>query len=158
MQVSACLQEAVACAFLPATLEETMSASLDQAPAVLAAQPFSRLLDAQLNTFGLDGIELEVPVRPAHRQQHGFAHGGLLGYAADNALTFAAGAVVGPGVLTAGYTINLLAPVVGDRLVTRAVVVSAGQQLITARCELIEPHPKRDRVCAIAQGTIARTG
>jgi acyl-coenzyme A thioesterase PaaI-like protein len=61
-------------------------------------------------------------------------------------------------VLTAGYTINLLAPVVGDRLVTRAVVVSAGQQLITARCELIEPHPERDRVCAIAQGTIARTG
>jgi len=145
-------------AFLPATLEETMSASLDQARAVLAAQPFSRLLGARLNPFGLDGIELEVPVRPAHRQQQGFAHGGLLGYAADNALTFAAGAVVGPGVLTAGYTINLLAPVVGDRLVTRAVVVSAGQRLITARCELIEPHPERDRVCAIAQGSIARTG
>ena len=58
-------------------------------------------------------------------------------------------------MLTAGYTINLVAPVVGDRLVTRAVVVSAGQRLITARCELIEPHPERDRVCAIAQGTIA---
>ena len=136
-----------------------MPASLDQARAVLAAQPFSRLLGAQLNTFGLDGIELEVPVRPPHRQQQGFAHGGLLGYAADNALTFAAGVVVGPGVLTAGYTINnLLAPVVGDRLVTRAVVVSAGQRLITAGCELIEPHPEHDRVCAIAQGTIARTG
>jgi len=38
-----------------------MSASLDQARAVLAAQPFSRLLGAQLNTFRLDGIELEVP-------------------------------------------------------------------------------------------------
>jgi acyl-coenzyme A thioesterase PaaI-like protein len=81
-----------------------MSASLDQARAVLAAQPFSRLLGARLNTFGLDGIELKVSVRPAHRQQHGFAHGGLLGYAADNALTIAAGAVVGPGVLTAGGT------------------------------------------------------
>jgi hypothetical protein len=38
------------------------------------------------------------------------------------------------------------------------VVVSAGQRLITAGCELIEPHLERDRVCAIAQGTIARTG
>jgi hypothetical protein len=38
------------------------------------------------------------------------------------------------------------------------VVVSAGQRLITARCELIEPHLEHDRVCAIAQGTIARTG
>ena len=47
----------------------------------------------------------------SHRQQHGFAHGGLLGCAADNALTFAAGAVAGPDVLTAGYTINVLAPV-----------------------------------------------
>jgi hypothetical protein len=44
----------------------------------------------------------------------GFAHGGLLGYAADNALTFAAGAIAGPDVLTAGYTINALAPVLGD--------------------------------------------
>jgi hypothetical protein len=83
-----------------------MALSLDQARAALAAQPFSRLLGAQINTFGPDGVELEVPVRPAHRQQHGFAHGGLLGYAADNALTFAAGAVAGPQVLTAGYTIN----------------------------------------------------
>jgi acyl-coenzyme A thioesterase PaaI-like protein len=59
-------------------------------------------------------------VRPAHRRQHGFAHGGLLGDAADNALTFAAGAVAGPEVLTAGYTINVLAPVLGDRLLARA--------------------------------------
>jgi acyl-coenzyme A thioesterase PaaI-like protein len=92
-----------------------MSASLNQARTVLAAKPFSRLLGARLNTFGLDGIELEVPVRPSAPPTARLAHGGLLGYAADNALTFAAGAIVGPGVLTARYTINLLAPVVGDR-------------------------------------------
>ena len=50
-----------------------MPPSLDQARAALAAQPFSRLLGAQLNRFGPDGVELEVPVRPAHRQQHGFS-------------------------------------------------------------------------------------
>jgi acyl-coenzyme A thioesterase PaaI-like protein len=52
-------------------------------------------------------------------------------------------------VLTAGYTINLLAPVLGDRLLARAVVVSAGQRLIITRCELVEPHPDGDRLCAI---------
>jgi acyl-coenzyme A thioesterase PaaI-like protein len=98
-------------------------------------------------------VELEVP---AHRHQHGYAHGGLLGDAADNALTFAAGAVAGPGVLTAGYASNVLAPVVGDRLLARAWVSSAGQRLIVTRCELVEPHPDGDRLCAIAQGTIAR--
>jgi uncharacterized protein (TIGR00369 family) len=131
--------------------------SLDQARAALAAQPFSRLLGAQLNRFGPDGVELEVPVRPEHRQRHGFAHGGLLGYAADNALTFAAGAVAGPEVLTAGYTINVLAPVLGDRLLARVWVISAGRRLIVTRCELIEPYPDGDRLCAIAQGSIART-
>jgi hypothetical protein len=37
-----------------------------------------------------------------------------------------AGAVVGPDVLTAGHTINVLAPVLGDRLLARASVLSAG--------------------------------
>lgn len=81
-----------------------MPPSLDQAQVALAAQPFSRLLGAQLNSFGPDGVELEVPVRPAHRHQHGFAHGGLLGPTADNALTLVADAMAGPDVLTAGYT------------------------------------------------------
>jgi acyl-coenzyme A thioesterase PaaI-like protein len=52
-------------------------------------------------------------------------------------------------VLTAGYTINLLAPVLGDRLLARAVVVSAGQRLIITHCKLVEPHPDGDRLCAI---------
>jgi len=73
-----------------------MPPSLDQARVALAAQPFSRLLGAQLNRFGPDGVELRVPVCPARRQQHGFAHSGRLGYAADNALTFAAGAWPAP--------------------------------------------------------------
>ena len=42
-----------------------MPPSLDQARVALAAQPFSRLLGAQLNRFGPDGVELRVPVCPA---------------------------------------------------------------------------------------------
>jgi acyl-coenzyme A thioesterase PaaI-like protein len=44
----------------------------------------------------------------------------------------------------------------GDCLLARAWVVSAGQRLIVARCELLEPRPGAGEVCAIAQGTIAR--
>jgi len=53
-----------------------MPPSLDQARVALAAQPFSRLLGAHINSFAPHGVELEVPVRPEHRQQHGYAHGG----------------------------------------------------------------------------------
>jgi acyl-coenzyme A thioesterase PaaI-like protein len=59
--------------------------------------------------------------------------------------------------MTAGCTINVLAPVVGERLLARASVTSSGQWLIVTRCELFEPRPDGDRLCAIAQGTIART-
>jgi acyl-coenzyme A thioesterase PaaI-like protein len=76
-----------------------MALSLDQARAALASQPFSRLLGAQLNSFGPDGVELKVPVRPAHRQQHGFAHGGVLGFAIDQpVIGTLAGTLVGAGL------------------------------------------------------------
>ena len=64
--------------------------------------------------------------------------------------------MAGPAGLTAGYTINVLAPVLSNRLLARAWVISAGQRLIVTRCELVEPHPDGDRLSAIAQGTIAR--
>lgn len=135
-----------------------MELSLDDARAALAAQPFSRLLGARITAFGPDGVELVVPNRPDHRQQDGFAHGGLLGYAADNALTFAAGAVAGPNVLTAGYSINVLAPAIGEELVARTHTVSAGRRLLVTRCEIVELGSDGERLCAVAQGTIVRTG
>jgi acyl-coenzyme A thioesterase PaaI-like protein len=133
-----------------------MPPSLDQARAALAAQPFSRLLGAQLNRFGPDGVELEVPVRPAHRQQHGFAHGGLLGYAADNALTLVAGAVAGPDVLTAGYT---------STCSRRSSATPARPSLSHQRWPAAQHHrlradraaPRWRRLSAIAQGIIARS-
>jgi hypothetical protein len=60
-------------------------------------------------------------------------------------------------VLTAGYTINVLAPVLGDRLLARAWVISAAQWLIVTRCELSSRTQMATVRPAIAQGTIART-
>jgi acyl-coenzyme A thioesterase PaaI-like protein len=56
---------------------------------VLASQPFSILLGAELAAFSEGHAEIRIPLRPEHQQQHGFAHGGVVSYAADNALTFA---------------------------------------------------------------------
>jgi acyl-coenzyme A thioesterase PaaI-like protein len=60
---------------------------LDTARATLDSQPFSRLLGARITAFGDGSAVLEVPVRDDLRQQNGFLHGGVLGYAADNAIT-----------------------------------------------------------------------
>jgi acyl-coenzyme A thioesterase PaaI-like protein len=67
---------------------------------ILASQPFSVLLGAELLTLCEGGAELKVPLRAELKQQHGFIHGGVISYAADNALTYAGGSVLGPSVVT----------------------------------------------------------
>ncbi|MFF8374816.1 PaaI family thioesterase [Streptomyces sp. NPDC015661] len=132
---------------------------LELARKVLAAQPFSVYLGARLTAFG-DGVAvLELDARDELRQQNGFLHGGVLSYAADNALTFAAGTVAGAGLLTAGFTIDYLRPARGETLRARAEVVRPGRSRVVCRCELfMVDSDGAETLCAIAQGTISVSG
>ncbi|MEV4424630.1 PaaI family thioesterase [Streptomyces sp. NPDC049602] len=129
---------------------------LERARKVLVAQPFSTYLGARLTAFG-DGVAvLELDVRDELRQQNGFVHGGVLSYAADNTLTFAAGTVAGTGLLTAGFTIDYLRPARGETLRARAQVVRPGRSRVVCRCELFMlDSDGNETLCAIAQGTIS---
>ncbi|MCT4352122.1 PaaI family thioesterase [Streptomyces sp. Je 1-79] len=133
----------------------TNQLDLDLARKVLDAQPFSRLLGARITAFGDGGATLEVELREELRQQNGFAHGGVLSYAADNALTFAAGTALGPAVLTAGFSIQYVRPARGRTLVARASVVHAGRRQAVVRCDLLAVDDKgAETLCAVAQGTV----
>jgi uncharacterized protein (TIGR00369 family) len=94
---------------------------------VLASQPFSGLIGTELVSFSQGYAELKIPIRPELKQQHGFVHGGVISYAADNALTFAGGSVLGPGVTTSELKINYLRPAIGDFLVARASIIYSGK-------------------------------
>nr|WP_206442096.1 PaaI family thioesterase [Streptomyces boncukensis] len=123
---------------------------------VLEAQPFSRLLGARLTAFGDGAATLELDLRDELRQQNGFVHGGVLCYAADNALTFAAGSAAGPRLLTAGLTIDYLQPGQGAVLRAHAQVVRAGRSRVVCRCDLSTlDDAGTATLCAVAQGTIA---
>ncbi|MFC9519041.1 PaaI family thioesterase [Nocardiaceae bacterium NPDC056970] len=128
---------------------------LDDARAHLASQPFSVLLGARLVSFGEDGAVLEIDARPDLLQQNGFLHGGVLAYAADNTLTYAAGTVLGPGVLTGGMTIEYVRPAQGHTLRATARVVHTGRRraVCTCRLEMIADGASA-RLCAVAQGTV----
>ncbi|MFC8273233.1 PaaI family thioesterase [Streptomyces sp. NPDC057271] len=129
---------------------------LELARKALASQPFSIYLGARLTAFGDGAATLELDVREELRQQNGFVHGGVLSYAADNALTFAAGTVAGPGLLTAGYTIDYLRPAQGAVLRAHAEVVRPGRTRVVCRCDLfLLDSSGNQMLCAIAQGTIA---
>ena len=90
------------------------------------------------------------------KQQHGFVHGGVLSYLADNALTFAGGTALRAPVVTSEFKINYLRPGVGESLVVRAEAVHVGRSQVVCRCEVHAVQDGAEKLCALAQGTIAR--
>ena len=133
-----------------------MSDMLDPGRRILASQPFSVLVGAELLRLGDGRAVLRIPIRAELKQQHGFVHGGVLSYAADNALTFAGGSVLGTGVVTSEFKINYLRPARGDSLVARATVVHCGRTQAVCRCDIFASEQGAERLCATAQGTIAK--
>ncbi|MCA2209788.1 PaaI family thioesterase [Nocardia sp. NEAU-G4] len=136
---------------------EATSLDLDLARQVLAAQPFARLVGTELTEFGDGAATLVIEIQPEHGQQFGFVHGGVLAYAADNALTFAAGTVLGPNVLTGGFTITYLRPAKGERLRVHATVLGATRRQAVTHCDVYAETEGEEPIhCAVAQGTTRR--
>jgi uncharacterized protein (TIGR00369 family) len=135
-----------------------MTDLLDRARGALHAQPFSMLLGAELMQASATELTLCLPIRDELRQQHGFVHGGVISYLADNALTFAGALALGPRVVTGEYKINYLRPAMNGTLVARAQVVNAGRHQATCQCDVFVMDGGRERLIAVAQGTINRIG
>ncbi|MFC5905849.1 PaaI family thioesterase [Streptacidiphilus monticola] len=126
---------------------------------VLADQPFSALVGARLEVFEPGRAVLALDIHQGLTQQNGFVHGGVLAYAADNAITFAAGTVLGPAVLTSGMTISYVRPALGATLEADATVVSGGRRQAVCRCDLLAVGDDGARtLCAVAQGSVLTTG
>lgn len=124
---------------------------------VLSKQPFSVLLGAELTIFEPGKAELRLRVREQMKQQHGFVHGGVVSYLADNGLTYAGGSVLGD-VVTSEYKINYMRPAVGSELRAEAVVVSSGKRQAVCQCKIFANDEGEEKLVAIAQGTIIKTG
>ena len=122
---------------------------------VLADQPFSSLLDAELVAFRSGYAELALPLSESARQHQGIAHGGVIAYLADVGVTFAAGSIAGSAVRTVDLAVNFLSAACGHRLVARANVIHEGARLVVARCDLFDIRDEGERRCAAAQGTVA---
>lgn len=120
---------------------------------VLASQPFSVMLGTHLDKFDQQSVELSLDLRDDHKQQHGFAHGGVVSYLADNALTYAGGTVLGD-CLTLEFKINYVRPAVGQKLIARARVTASGRQQAVCHCDIFAVDKGNEKLCATAQGTI----
>ncbi len=123
---------------------------------ILASQPFSAMLGTELEVLESGKAVLGLAVKDELKQQHGFVHGGLISYLADNALTYAGGSVLGDCV-TSEYKINYLRPAIGTKLVARASVLSAGKTQAVCQCEVFITSDDGESLIAAAQGTIIKT-
>ena len=138
--------------------EATHAALLAKGREVLAEQPFSRLLGARLTVLTPGRAELELTLRTELLQQNGFAHGGVVSYLADNALTYAGGSALGFAVVTSEFKINYVRPAIGERLVARARATHVSRSQAVCQCEVYAIGAGSEKLCAIAQGTIVRMG
>jgi uncharacterized protein (TIGR00369 family) len=58
--------------------------------------------------------------------------------------------------VTSEYKINYIRPATGDLLVARATVIYAGKTQAVVRCDVFAKSGDEERLCATAQGTIAK--
>ena len=116
------------------------------------------LIGAELTGYSPGRAELTIPITPQLKQQHGFVHGGVISYAADNALTFVGGSILGPAVVTSEYKINYLRPAMGATLIARAMVVYSSKSQVVCRCDVFVVSDGKENLCAVSQGTIVKIG
>ena len=138
--------------------EPTPEQFLAHGQAFLAQQAFSRLLGAELTALRRGHCQLELPVRDDLLQNNGFVHGGAVSYLADNALTYAGGTAMAVPVVTGEFKINYVRPAVGQRLIARADAVAVSKSQAVCRCDVFAVNDGVEKLCAVAQGTIARLG
>ncbi|MFM7331925.1 MAG: PaaI family thioesterase [Brachymonas sp.] len=121
---------------------------------ILQTQAFSVLLGAKLTALDRGSCELTLPLSSQHFQQHGFAHGGVVSYLADNALTYAGGTSLGSNALTLEFKINYVRPAIGEVLIARAQAEATGKTQSVCRCNVYAVKDGEEKLCAVAQGTI----
>lgn len=121
---------------------------------VLDSQPFSVLVGARVEEMSAAGVVVRVPFRRDLTQHHGFAHGGVQAALADIALTFMGAVTLGPSVLTSEFKINFLRPGMGEALVARGSILSAGRRQAVTRCDIFAVQEDEEKLVATALGTI----
>ncbi|WP_420997973.1 PaaI family thioesterase [Cupriavidus sp. 30B13] len=94
--------------------------------------------------------ELRMPWHEDATQYAGFLHAGVLGALIDTACGFAATTVAG-SVLASHYSVNCMAPAVGQAFVARASVVKAGRRQVFARAEVFAERDGALRLVATGE-------
>ena len=123
-----------------------------------AAQSMMTTLGAELKNVELGKVTISAPVLDGLRQQHDFAHAGLIFSIGDSAAGYAALSVmpIEAEVLTVEMKINLIAPApANSMLIAEGRVLKPGRRLVVVASDVWSQNPggKPIQVAAL-QGTM----
>ncbi|WP_430430520.1 PaaI family thioesterase [Oceanicaulis sp.] len=125
---------------------------------VIKVQPFTRWTGLEVIKAEDGAVETRLVLRKNDMtQHHGFLHGGLVGFLADNAAAYAAATMVGD-VVTSQFTVNFLSPGIGSAFRARAQVIKAGKRQVVVRVDIIAEQDEGEKLIAVAQATILPVG
>jgi len=121
-------------------------------------QGLMRHLGARIAHVAPGRVHIVLPSRPEITQQHGYIHAGATSAIADSAGGYAAFTLFpdDSAVLTVEYTINLLAPAVGDHLEAVGTVLKPGRTLTVCRLEVFAVRDGQRTLVAAGQQTLIR--
>jgi uncharacterized protein (TIGR00369 family) len=133
---------------------ETTEEMLARVRASFDRQQMMSTLGVEVTSVEPGKVEMSLRHDDRFTQQHGFLHAGAVASALDSACGYAAFSMMPPdaAVLTANYTINLLAPAAGERFTITGEVVRAGRTLVVCRGEAFADGGKRP--FAVMQATM----
>ena len=119
-------------------------------------QAFMATLGARLGRVAPGEVDIELPVRDALTQQHGFVHAGALASVLDSAAGYAAFTLMpaGAAVLSIEFKINMLEPARGSSIVARGRVVRAGRTISVCRADALASENGRETLVATLTGTM----
>ncbi|SDD88373.1 PaaI family thioesterase [Kordiimonas lacus] len=120
---------------------------------VVKASPFTEWTGCEVITCENGVAELKMPFRQELTQHHGFVHGGIIGFLSDNVSAWAAASVVGD-VVTADYSVKLLAPGIGEEFFARGEVVKANKRLVAVESRVYALRDGERKLIAIGSATI----
>lgn len=129
---------------------------LDVRRKIFQAAPFINRLGIELDSVSAGECRATLALRPAHFQQNGVVHSGVIATLADHTAGGAAGSGLDSNThpLTVEFKVNLLRPASGDHLACHARVLKAGRTLIVAESEVFADHHGNQVLVAKAMVTL----
>lgn len=115
---------------------------------------FNRWAGFEVTRADSGEAELSMAFREADMAQYsGFLRAGLIAALLDTACGFAAGTVAG-NVLASHFSVNCLAPAVGEVFIARGKVIKAGKKQVFARAELYAQSGDQLKLVATGDGIL----